>query len=117
MATSCGGSTVKKNKGEQRMAKTVEREKKVAAAQNTNSGQGALLVEAIRGAIATGLSPLVTEIRASNDRMDDITNSMAELKGLHLIQAAASRKEEEEDDEEMSAKAEEDDEEMSAGKE
>lgn len=94
------------------MPKTMEKGKKVAAANN--SGQGALLVEAIKGAISTGLAPLVTELKAASDRMTQLADGVDELKGLHLIQAAAARKEDD-DDEEMAAKAEEDDdEEMSA---
>lgn len=98
------------------MAKTVK-ENKVAAAPQNNSGQGALLVEAIKGAISSGLAPLVTELKAASDRMNSLGEDMEELKGLHLIQAAAAREEEEDDEEMAAAKEDEDDEEMSAAKE
>jgi hypothetical protein len=95
------------------MAKAIEKRDKVTAA---GSGQGALLVEAIKGAISTGLAPLVTELKAASDRMTQLSDNMDELKGLHLIQAAAARKEEDDDEEDMAAKSEEDDddEEMAA---
>src|SRR5579862_7554404 len=87
------------------MAKGTE---KVTAANN--QGQGALLVEAIKGAISTGLAPLVTELKAASDRMTQLSEGVEELKGLHLIQAAAVQAGHEDDDEEMAAKAEDDEE-------
>jgi hypothetical protein len=97
------------NRKGEAMAKTIQKENKVAAA---STGQGALLVQAMQGAMSAALAPVVAEIRASNERFANVADELEELKGLHLIQAA---KEEDDDDEEMSAKAEEDDdEEMSA---
>lgn len=101
-----------KRKGEG-MAEKVKKETNVAAAAS-QSGQGELLVTALKGALSEVITPLVGEIRASNDRQTQLHNDVEELKGLYMIQAAAH---EEEEDEEMSAAHEEDDdEEMSAAK-
>lgn len=94
-----------KHKGEKGMA-----EKKKTVAASSDSGQGALLVSAIEGAIAKSFAPVIGELKASNDRVSQLSNDVEELKGLYMIQAAAK----EEDDEEMEAAYEEDDEEMEA---
>ena len=108
------------NKGEA-MAKPITKENKGASADNT-AGSGALLVEAMKGALSAAMGPVVEEIKASNSRAERLQNDLEELKGLYLISAA---KEEDEDEDEMSAgrtededaKAEDEDEdEMSAAK-
>lgn len=73
-----------------RKGATMDKQKKdkvVAAASDT--GQGALLVSAIKGAISEAMNPMVQELKASNDRHNELRTDLEELKGLYLIQAAA----------------------------
>jgi len=83
--------------------------KKVAAASEPSSGgtQGALLVQAMKGAFSEAIAPVIAEMKASNERTDSLREDVEELKGLYLINAA---KEDDDDDDD------DDDEEMSAGK-
>jgi len=79
-----------------------KKDKVVAAASDT--GQGALLVSAIKGAISEAVTPLIQELKASNDRSNALQTDLEELKGLYLIQAAGQ-----DEDEGMEAAAEEED--------
>ena len=111
--------------GEKEMAKTTGKEQpKVAAAGNQDA---TLLVEAIKSAMTSAVTPLVNEIRAANDRTASLADDLEELKGLHIIQAAkaeddddddmAAGRHEDDDDDDMSAKSEDDDDDdMSAAK-
>ena len=116
-----------------RMAKHAVDEKKkrkVAAAESTrtnSSGDLALMTQAISGSFTNALGPLVSEIKASNQAVLD---SVEELKGLHMIQAAAQPTEDEEeevvlhaakeddsdDEAEMNAASDDSDDEMEAAK-
>lgn len=108
-----------------------DKKKKVAAASNDDTGQRPkheVLANAIGSAIKTTLTPLVEEIKASNQRVAD---EMEELRGLHLIQAAAqdddddeavmvhaAGKDDDDDDDMAAARGEdssEDDDDMAAG--
>ena len=95
-------------KRERKMAKTQEKESRVAAA--SGSGQGALLVEAIKGSLA----PLVEQIKASNDATNQLRNDVEELKGLYILQAAAA--DEDVEDDTIEAAKEDEDDEMEAAK-
>jgi hypothetical protein len=89
--------------GENNMSKKVrtdDKKRKVAAAgehiRSRGNGDLALMTQAISGSFTSALGPLVSEIKASNQAVLD---SVEELKGLHLIQAAAQPQEDESDDE------------------
>lgn len=104
-----------REEGEKVMAKHVEEKKrKVAAARVSDHDQGnlALITQAITGSLQTVLGPIANEIKASNER---VLEGFEELKGLHLIQAAAQDNGDEDDDDEVVLHArghkEEDDEE------
>jgi hypothetical protein len=90
---------------------------KVAAASNSGGG-GVLLVQAMKGAFSDAIAPLVTEMRASREQSARFGEDLEELKGLHLIQAAAHENDDEgeDDEDELSAAAEEDEEDMEAAK-
>src|ERR1039458_10193077 len=91
---------------------------KVAAARRDTGGEAGLMIQAMGGQLATALQntlgPLVNEIKASNQRVQD---SMDEINGrLHIqeVQAAA------EDDDEVvlhAAKEDDDSDDMAAAKE
>ena len=114
--------------GNQRKGEVMSQTKakvRVAAASNSG-GNAALLVGAIKSAIMEANAPLVQEIRASNERGARLQEDLEELKGLHLIQAAAqdededdeihAAKDDDEDDDAMAANKEEEDDDMAAGK-
>jgi hypothetical protein len=91
------------------------KEKEVAAAKKEkrpSNGSMALLAAAIGGqlqnALQTTVGPLVSEIKASNERTRE---SIDELKQLHFIQAGADDGDDEEDEEIVLTAAKEDEEE------
>jgi len=100
----------------EKMAKDKDGKKKRVAAAPRDTGQDngttALMAQAISGsigpAIAHALAPVVSEIKASNERTMD---AIAELNGRFTLQAAAAEPLEDEDDDEivLSAAKEEDD--------
>lgn len=102
-------------KGEKKMAKTEQRVKRVAAAGN-GSGNGALLVGAIKSAFSEAMVPVVAELKAANERSARLSDDLEELKGLHMIAAAAEVDEDEDEYEIEAAKDEEEDDDMEAGK-
>jgi hypothetical protein len=101
-----------REEGEKVMAKHVKDVKrKVAAARESDHDQGnlALITQAITGSLQTVLGPIVNEIKASNQT---VLEGFEEIKGLHLIQAAAQDNDEDDDDEVvLHAKGHEDDDE------
>lgn len=112
--------------GEREMSKKVKEESKrrVAAARDGGrNGDLALITQAIAGSIGPALTaaigPIVNEIKAANQRTQE---SMEELKGLHMIQAAGYNGDDDEDesDEEVvlhAAKEDDDSDDMAAGHE
>jgi hypothetical protein len=121
LAATAAATSGKNSKGEVMSQTKVKA--RVAAASNSG-GNAALLVGALKGAMSEVIGPLVSEMRASREQTGRLQEDLEELKGLHLIQAAAHEDddEEEEDDTISAAKEEEDDEEeeeeddMAAGK-
>lgn len=119
LAATAAAASGKNSKGE--VMSQTKAKGRVAAA--SNSGNGALLVGAIKSAFTDALAPVVTELRASREQNVRLQEDMEELKGLHMIQAAAHEDESDEDEEDetaiSAAKEEEDDDEeddMAAGK-
>src|SRR5208282_4492090 len=82
------------------MPKPNKHEKVAAAHRDTGQGNLALMTQAISAslgqAVQNAMSPLLTEIKASNERFIE---GLEEIKGLHLINAAASNGDDEGDDE------------------
>lgn len=119
LAAIAAAASGKQSKGEV-MSKTVAKAR-VAAASNSG-GNATLLVGALKSAFGEAIAPLVTEIRASNERGAKLSEDLEELKGLHLIQAAAHEDEDEDDDDDAAMAAgkeedeEEDDDDMAAAK-
>lgn len=120
LAAIAAAASGKQKKGE--VMSQTKAKGRVAAASNSG-GNAALLVEALKGALGSAIAPLVTEIRASNERGVRLQADLEELKGLHLIQAAAHEDEDEDEEDdaamEASKKEDEDDDEeddMEAGK-
>jgi hypothetical protein len=89
-----------REEGEKVMAKHEkdEKKRKVAAARASDHDQGnlALITQALTGSLQSALGPIVSEIKASNER---VLEGFEEIKGLHLIQAAADNNDEDDDDE------------------
>jgi hypothetical protein len=101
------------------MAKHKEKERKVAAAHHRDRGGSlSLMTQAITAslgsAVTNAMTPILQEIKASNERAAE---QFEELKGLHLINAAAQG--EDEDDDEVvvhAAQEDDDDDEIQAAK-
>jgi len=113
LAAIAAAASGNRNKGE--VMSQTKAKARVAAASNSG-GNAALLVNALKGAMGEVIGPLVTEIRASNERGARLANDLEELKGLQLlsVQAAAD---EDEDDEIHAAKEDDEEEDMAANKE
>ncbi len=104
------------------MKNVKDKKRKVAAANdNRNSGDLALMTQALSGSISQALGPIVNEIKASSQRQEERLNEFIETQnGLRLIEAAAqddddevvlhAAKEEDESDESDDMEAAEEDE-------
>src|ERR1700722_3416153 len=83
------------------MAKHKEEKRKVAAAHHRDTGGSnlALMTQAITSSIGSSIErafgPVVTEIKAQGQRF---TDGLEELKGLHLINAAAQDRDDDDDE-------------------
>ena len=111
LAAIAAAASGNQNKGE--VMSQTKAKGRVAAASNSG-GNAALLVEALKGAFGSAIAPLVTEIRASNERQARVETSLEEMKGMQLLSVQAAADDEEDDI--HAAKEEEDEEDMAAGK-
>lgn len=86
-------------KGEPMKPDKDKKHKVAAAHRDTGQGSLALMTQAITSslgsAVTNALAPVVTEIKAANERFME---GLEEIKGLHLIQAAAQTEADEDED-------------------
>lgn len=102
-------------KGE-KMPKNEVKRNRVAAAGSGSGTNGALLVGAMKSAFSDAMAPVIAELKASNERSARLSEDLEELKGLHMIAAAASTEDEDDEYEIEAAKEEDEDDDMEAAK-
>lgn len=93
--------------GEKGMKKNKDKKHKVAAAREDRHGGDnlALITQAISGSLTTALAPVISELKASNER---VVTGIEELKGLRQLDIAAAADEDDDDEVVMHAAKDDD---------